>query len=401
MQSTSALRIYPKNQRKEISKIGYYDNIKAFISIFISGKLPLFYTPRTSGLSDVSSILMKKVQEVGQRALIDPDTRLINFESETAITSPTIYILRSDDFLYSLSDTFLPDLSILEPGFYVLEFSDGTNEFESEIFSYAKPKIVFNSNQSTPGEVDFTVTFTGNVFIDWGEGDSKEALTSGVLKSHDYTNSEPRNYQISLSGDLNTVTILSATSNKITNIANLAILVSITELRVNNNLLTGELEISTLTTLAILIVRGNASLTILNVSALVNLTNTDASFCNISIFDISSLSALVAVNVRGNINLTVLDFSALTLLTSINCRACNISVLDVTLCTLLVSLLWESNTMSASEVDAAWNNLAAGTVQDNGVANGGGDNAAPTSASAAARNNLVTPPSPDNWTLTI
>jgi hypothetical protein len=153
MQSTSALRIYPKGQRKEISKNAYYDNIKAFVSTYVEGKLPLFYTPRTSGLSDVANILMKKVTEVGQRALVDPETREIIFESETAVTSPTTYILRSGDFLYSLSTLEIPNFANFASGFYVLEFDDGTNYFESEIYHYS-PVLTGNNFIYSDGSRD-------------------------------------------------------------------------------------------------------------------------------------------------------------------------------------------------------------------------------------------------------
>lgn len=101
-------------------------------------------------------------------------------------------------------------------------------------------KILITIAPTAGFTVGFNLTFSGSVYIDFKDGDGKEALTSGVEKTHLYAIAGT--YIAEISGDLENITKFIADNNRITSISNLKTGL-LEDLRVNNNLITGTLNL--------------------------------------------------------------------------------------------------------------------------------------------------------------
>jgi len=115
---------------------------------------------------------------------------------------------------------------------------------------------------------------------------------------------------------------------------------------------------------------------------------------NVIIYTNNSVTLLDVNNSFIISNLNNIDL--LNNLTGLKCDNNSISNLDIQSKS-INSLYFNDNSQTDTEVDIIWNQLNEVTNELNGIANGGGSNAAPTAASLAARNNLIA----NGWTLTI
>lgn len=351
----------PKNPRLQ----GNFSEITSNIKQYPSNQVVPFFTPRIliseQSLGSITSVKAKKVKQNSARAFVRDALDTIIYESETVISDPETFVTKKTgsgyNAYYSIMSRFLSlNLAI---GWYVFEFGDGTDEntFETEMVflnSDVNKPLIFTTDQSTPGSVNFTFFFIGSLTVDWGDGSAQEAFTSGVNKSHDYASAGAGEYQIKVTGDINTVTRIIAASNKITSFANRNALAIIDNLNLATNGFAGEFDISGL---------------------------------------VSTLEQLV-VNTNP---ITILDVSNALILTNLLASSTDIDVLDVSAITTLGVFTFTNNNLTSAQVDAVWNALRVGTTQLNGLAIGGGNNDAPTAASLASRNSLIA----DGWALTI
>ena len=95
-------------------------------------------------------------------------------------------------------------------------------------------KILVTMTPTAGFTVGFNLTFTGSIDIDFKDGSGKEALTSGVEKTHVYAAST---YIAEITGDLENITQFIADNNRITLIENLKTGL-LTDLRLFSNLFT-------------------------------------------------------------------------------------------------------------------------------------------------------------------
>ncbi|MDR1681478.1 MAG: hypothetical protein LBS12_06835 [Prevotellaceae bacterium] len=239
----------------------------------------------------------------------------------------------------------------------------------------------FSMTTIKTGSVSFASTFTGTLYVDWGDGTTSTYTTSGSGKSHTYAAGTH-----TITAQATKITRLESTSNSLTALdvtkcASLTYLScsfnQLTELNVSNNtaLTTlffpsnklSALDVSKNTELTALACQGN-QLSSLDVSKNTKLTDLNCFGNRLSSLDVSSNtelrglqcnnnSLLGALDVSKNIKLTALycydlpllgtlDVSKNTKLTTLQCYNNNLGTLDVSSCTALTSLRCESNELT-------------------------------------------------------
>ena len=176
----------------------------------------------------------------------------------------------------------------------------------------------------------------------------------------------------SVESDWKVVTEFRLEADNISKIDNLELLISLTHLVCNTN-----------------------SISVLDVSALTSLTILHCYSNSISVLDVSNLTSLTYLHCSLN-SISVLDVSALTALTTLHCYSNSISSLSVSALTALKTLNCHNNGMSATNVDNILIDLDTAGAS-NGTASLAGTNAARTSASDAAKANLLG----RGWTITV
>ncbi len=107
--------------------------------------------------------------------------------------------------------------------------------------------------------VGFNLTFTGSIDIDFKDGGGKEALTSGVEKTHLYASADT--YVIEITGDLGNITEFVADNSNITLIEGMR--GSLILFDIQNNLYDGELDMSLTTVSESFFVNNNTAITVI------------------------------------------------------------------------------------------------------------------------------------------
>jgi hypothetical protein len=175
---------------------------------------------------------------------------------------------------------------------------------------------------SNPSDsLQFSVSFTGTLYIDWGDGTS--TYTSGIgTKKHFYTDGLTAH---TVTAQAPVITTLNCASNKLSAL-DVTKAPALTQLQCQNNLLTT------------LDVRQNTAATYLNCQ-----TN------QLSALDVSKNTALTDLRCNNNL-LTSLDVTKDTALTDLRCNNNLLTSLDVTKCTKLTTLQCHINQLSALDV---------------------------------------------------
>jgi hypothetical protein len=118
-------------------------------------------------------------------------------------------------------------------------------------------KILVTMTPTAGFTVGFNLTFTGSIDIDFKDGGGKEALTSGVEKTHLYASAAT--YIAEISGDLANITQFTADNNRITTITDLKTGVCVFDL--SSNLISGVLDMTNAPITDNFIITNNTGLT--------------------------------------------------------------------------------------------------------------------------------------------
>ena len=119
-------------------------------------------------------------------------------------------------------------------------------------------KILITMTPTAGFTVGFNLTFTGSIDIDFKDGGGKEALTSGIEKTHLYASAGT--YIAEITGDFTNITKFIADNNRITFISGLKTGL-LTDFRINNNLYVGALDMSNAPTSGLFWVDNNSGMT--------------------------------------------------------------------------------------------------------------------------------------------
>jgi len=188
-------------------------------------------------------------------------------------------------------------------------------------------RILVGMSPTASYTVGFNLTFTGNVYIDFKDGDGKEALTSGVEKTHLYAIADT--YIAEISGDIETITAFTADNSKITFISGLSTGL-LTDFDISDNEYVGNLNIIDAPVTGSLLVYSNPGLSGIDFSLFGNGTLTNLRFQSC---DFTGRIDLGNVNISGTIfafsnpNFTGFDFSTSGngVVSSLNAGNCNIT----------------------------------------------------------------------------
>lgn len=214
--------------------------------------------------------------------------------------------------------------------------------------------------------VGFTLTFTGDVYIDFKDGGGKEALTSGVEKTHLYAGAGT--YIAEITGDLLNITQFIADNSRITNITNLKTGL-LTNLSLYNNLITGILDLSLSPISQVVNIYNNPFTGIIfSDSGNGTLTQFRAYLCsNLTALDFSSVPLSGLLWTYDCTSLTSITFatSGNGLFTNVNLRGCSLTSLDLSNNPISGSFLVYNNSLNS----LIFANTGNGTVTSFGVYN--------------------------------
>lgn len=179
--------------------------------------------------------------------------------------------------------------------------------------------------------VGFNLTFTGSVYIDFKDGGGKEALTSGVEKTHLY--SSAGTYIAEITGDLTNITKFIADQCSIKFIENFKTGL-LTDLQLQNNVYEGILDITQARVKTKVLIFGNVLLTDILFATSGNELVSDLRVydCDISVLKLSNVPVATLLFAYRNYNMTDIEFSISGngIMLDIECADCDIRSLDMT-----------------------------------------------------------------------
>jgi len=135
------------------------------------------------------------------------------------------------------------------------------------------------------------------------------------------------------------------------------------------------------------------NINVLDTTFSINLVRLYCKYNNISILNLTNTVNLKTLDCRSN-NILDINFTNLTILESVFCNGNEIKIFDFQSPN-LSTVYFPDNNLTSAENDTVFINLNDITTKLNGTARSGGTNAAPTSTSQAARDNLTA----SGWTL--
>ena len=196
-------------------------------------------------------------------------------------------------------------------------------------------KILITMTPTALFTVGFKLSFaSGAITMDWKDGSPTENFVDNIELTHQYVSAGTNIAEIS--GDLANITAFNADHCRITDILNLTT-GSLVRLDLNNNLLSGTLNMSKAPISSVLIVQGNSDLNGFNFASSGNGKLTAFYFYDCDItgrIDFDAVGITVGSDIRGynNNNFTGIDFatSGNTILTNWRMYGCAIVSQDFT-----------------------------------------------------------------------
>ena len=129
------LPVRPAGYKKDFEIFGNKKNYQTGIFIADAETLPVFFYHDNTALENITSAKLVKLQTIGNHIAIDENQNIL-IDTETEISSPEIYITKVSkaglDFYKSIA-TFTESPEV---GVYYIEFSDGSNIYQTDIFTF-------------------------------------------------------------------------------------------------------------------------------------------------------------------------------------------------------------------------------------------------------------------------
>ncbi len=203
----STIKVSEKGFTKTQNLEGNDNIINDDVFVNLAYTLPAFYTEKilktTKTLSAITSLKAKRIDVRGTVIFLDNNGQPCVLE-ETNITTPADFITLQSNTNYNWYHTSINEQSdFATDGYYIFEFTDGTNEFETDIVCMNFSEIPFAPFKFTITGSTFTLpTVSGetyNATIDWGDGQSN-TITAYNDAGISHTYSVSGTYQISITG---------------------------------------------------------------------------------------------------------------------------------------------------------------------------------------------------------
>lgn len=189
--------------------------------------------------------------------------------------------------------------------------------------------FVITTDQTTLQTVGITLVFLSGVFmVDWGDGSAAEHFTSGIEKTKNYASTGT--YEIKISGCLTKITQFIADNSRITSITGLKTGL-LTLFRLENNLYSGNLDLSSAPVSNFVYLFGNSSMSGVTFASSGNgvVERMWIDQCGFTSLDFSNITIIGSLRGYSNTSLSSVTISAASnVFSSVDFNNCNLSSLD-------------------------------------------------------------------------